>query len=785
MSLFKKLFLLLLVFTIQINAQYSAPIVEAVYGGRILDITGYAKTVDTSRIFISTESANSIFYADVYSNTITPTFSQFKAMPGVDANAGFGANLRNIKVHANSGYVFFISNNLIINSNPLSNLSYTIYTGTNLIRTINIIDDYLFFIVDNSFHFGTISTGGAFTESSYSPLTLPTLSGNLSIVNNPLTDTLYIFSDGSTPTVLNMTDDYYSLNSSTTFNSIPVSISSSNNWTAFGIAPDGILLISGNNGFLKYLAYLDSSSIWNEISLGIDGISATNFDFSGDSSHYYIYTAKVFAPNSALLSTWNTFGDAGFETHPNDGAVFVDPINENIIYITTDQGIGASTDDGYTIFEIDNGIEAVSVADFSMSDSKSSAWLASKSGVRNVINYTTTPTWTNSIFPNGDGSPYYSSEMSKDDSNRVFVGNVRIYETTDNGISWNMIFTPENYPYNFSNIETKALAIEECRFSPNIVMAGFEIQGADKGGLFVSEDYGNTWNQILLEASSVGMDVDCSDIIFVREGINTVAYVSAIYDLSAPQGRSIYKVIKTGSSWTASQDMDAAGTVVGYPITATIWDLELTSTGDTLYATGTDAGINHPITYYKDFSGTALWTNMPTSGYPFATGKEATAITIGIDTVYVAVDNEIYYFPIGGSSWVLDYPYPIGTKINVLYFDELLVGTDLGLYAHFGGTTTDIEDITTTTPLSYELQQNYPNPFNPSTTINYSIAKDSNVDISVFNILGQKVKNLVNSRHSAGVYNVKFEASNLSSGVYIYQIKADNILISKKMMLVK
>ena len=129
------------------------------------------------------------------------------------------------------------------------------------------------------------------------------------------------------------------------------------------------------------------------------------------------------------------------------------------------------------------------------------------------------------------------------DTSKVFVGNVRIYKTDDNGNNWTKVFTPENSPFNFPNVGTKGLAIEECNFAPNIVIAGFEIWNSDKGGLFVSLDYGVTWSQILLEASSVGQDVDVSDIVFVEEGSDAVAYVSALYDLSLPQGRSIYKVL--------------------------------------------------------------------------------------------------------------------------------------------------------------------------------------------------------------------------------------------------
>ncbi len=89
------------------------------------------------------------------------------------------------------------------------------------------------------------------------------------------------------------------------------------------------------------------------------------------------------------------------------------------------------------------------------------------------------------------------------------------------------------------------------------------------------------------------------------------------------------------------------------------------------------------------------------------------------------------------------------------------------------------------TPFTYELFQNYPNPFNPATQIKYSVAKSGMVSIKIFDILGRQVKELVNEFHAAGVYSVSFNAANLSSGVYLYQVKADGFQSTKKMMLIK
>ena len=88
-------------------------------------------------------------------------------------------------------------------------------------------------------------------------------------------------------------------------------------------------------------------------------------------------------------------------------------------------------------------------------------------------------------------------------------------------------------------------------------------------------------------------------------------------------------------------------------------------------------------------------------------------------------------------------------------------------------------------PLTYALYQNYPNPFNPVTTIKYSIPNSERVVLKVYNILGQEVATLVDEEQRAGVYEFKFDASNLSSGVYFYRLQAGKFIDVKKMILVK
>jgi hypothetical protein len=88
-------------------------------------------------------------------------------------------------------------------------------------------------------------------------------------------------------------------------------------------------------------------------------------------------------------------------------------------------------------------------------------------------------------------------------------------------------------------------------------------------------------------------------------------------------------------------------------------------------------------------------------------------------------------------------------------------------------------------PLKYSLEQNYPNPFNPVTKINYAIAKQGFVKISVFDLLGREVNVLVNEIKTPGFYSIDFNASNLSSGVYFYKLETNGFVDTKKMTVIK
>jgi hypothetical protein len=97
----------------------------------------------------------------------------------------------------------------------------------------------------------------------------------------------------------------------------------------------------------------------------------------------------------------------------------------------------------------------------------------------------------------------------------------------------------------------------------------------------------------------------------------------------------------------------------------------------------------------------------------------------------------------------------------------------------------EVAGVEVSSPAQYVLEQNYPNPFNPSTVIKYSIPEKSNVSLKICNILGREIATPVGGEKEAGNYTIEFNGKDLSSGLYLYTLKAGNYISTKKMLLIK
>jgi hypothetical protein len=161
------------------------------------------------------------------------------------------------------------------------------------------------------------------------------------------------------------------------------------------------------------------------------------------------------------------------------------------------------------------------------------------------------------------------------------------------------------------------------------------------------------------------------------------------------------------------------------------------------------------------------------------------AISLLVDSVDVT--GKLVVPTTGSSGWTSivkkDIPLTAGKKILKLI--PLAEFANINYIAFSPSAAEDVDKYTEVMPKDYKLYQNYPNPFNPATNIKYDVPKNSYVLIKVYNILGKEISTLVKQEKSAGSYEVHFDGSRLSSGIYFYTIRVGNYLNTKQMVLIK
>jgi hypothetical protein len=150
--------------------------------------------------------------------------------------------------------------------------------------------------------------------------------------------------------------------------------------------------------------------------------------------------------------------------------------------------------------------------------------------------------------------------------------------------------------------------------------------------------------------------------------------------------------------------------------------------------------------------------------------------------------------PLNNNTWK-QYKYSLsqfaGQKIFIAWRYYMVISFSSGLWVNIDDvfignhSAIGITQINNEVPKTYELKQNYPNPFNPSTNIKFSLPKSSFVKIVVFDALGKEIQSLVNQNLKAGNYQTRWDAGNLTSGVYFYEISANEFSQTRKMILVK
>jgi len=149
--------------------------------------------------------------------------------------------------------------------------------------------------------------------------------------------------------------------------------------------------------------------------------------------------------------------------------------------------------------------------------------------------------------------------------------------------------------------------------------------------------------------------------------------------------------------------------------------------------------------------------------YIGVTGSDGVTVVDSVSFANMSPDISLVRIPDGTGGWQLT-SSPTPGSANIL---------------------TGIEVHEVKIPEMMTLNQNYPNPFNPFTTISYSLTAQSNVSLVVYNLIGQEVARLVSEIQQVGHHKVTWDASDMASGIYLYRLHEDNLVLTKKMVLLK
>lgn len=211
-------------------------------------------------------------------------------------------------------------------------------------------------------------------------------------------------------------------------------------------------------------------------------------------------------------------------------------------------------------------------------------------------------------------------------------------------------------------------------------------------------------------------------------------------------------------------------------------DPEWVQVPDTSYEGKSHATITNPYGVAESLRVVITSVNFPKNWYGVGICDIANCYAVGqysATALYPPGNSEIYIY------FSKDFGQT-GSATAIVKVERVSNTSQQSAPVTFGVTTAPI-GITQISSIvkEFKLEQNYPNPFNPVTNINFSIPKSEFVSLRVYDILGREVKSLISEQMSPGVYNVDFDASGLSSGMYYYSLRAGDNVSVKKMVLVK
>jgi hypothetical protein len=195
------------------------------------------------------------------------------------------------------------------------------------------------------------------------------------------------------------------------------------------------------------------------------------------------------------------------------------------------------------------------------------------------------------------------------------------------------------------------------------------------------------------------------------------------------------------------------------------------------YVSLPDPGSSVAIPY--DTQPNAAGTYVISLVYSAATLQQAEILANGTLFTSITLDPTAGAWAVANISGV-----PLNASGNSIRIRSVGGGLDVDRADFYRIITTGVNE-RSKVPEGYALWQNYPNPFNPTTNIHFALGKPSQVKLTVYNVLGQKVATLLDHRMNAGTHTIEFDASRLTSGVYFYRLEAGDFLAQRRMLLIK
>jgi photosystem II stability/assembly factor-like uncharacterized protein len=227
-----------------------------------------------------------------------------------------------------------------------------------------------------------------------------------------------------------------------------------------------------------------------------------------------------------------------------------------------------------------------------------------------------------------------------------------------------------------------------------------------------------------------------------------------------------------GVHWLYTQNVPATGNIAYYFIDEN---------------TGWSVGYNNRIIkttnggydWERQLNGLSDYTQL--RDVEFINNSSGTGWIVGLYNTVLKTEN-------GGNNWQSQ-SMPVNGDFTAVKFINSKTGWIIGMQGIILKTVdeglTNLNNTNISDPVSFELFQNYPNPFNPTTSIKFSIPNSGNISLKVYDRLGKEVAELADGFRSAGTYEINFDASHLSSGIYFYKLVTNNLVNTKKMTLIK